>query len=110
MKILIAGAGAIGAYVGARMARAGQDVTLFARGPHLRAMQEHGVRVDSGEGSFVARPKLAGTLDEVGPVDVLFLGVKAHSLTQLAPRLGPVLGPETTVVSTQNGVPWWFFQ
>ena len=110
MKFLIAGAGAIGAYMGARMARAGFDVTLFARGPHLRAMQEHGVRVKSAEGDFEARPKLAATLEEVGPVDVVFLAVKAHGLTQLAPQLHSVLGPETTVVSTQNGVPWWFFQ
>jgi 2-dehydropantoate 2-reductase len=110
MKFLIAGAGAIGAYVGARMAHTGLDVTLFARGPHLRAMQERGVQVKSGDGDFVAKPKVAGTLQEVGPVDVVILGVKAHSLSQLAPRLGPVLGPETTVVSTQNGVPWWFFQ
>ena len=56
MRFLIAGAGAIGAYIGARMAQAGFDVTLFARGPHLRAMQEHGVQVKSGEGDFVARP------------------------------------------------------
>ena len=110
MKFLIAGAGAIGAYMGARMAQAGLDVTLFARGPHLRAMQEHGVQVKSSEGDFTARPKIAGTLQEVGPADVVFLGVKAHSLPQLAPQLVPVLGPETTVVSTQNGVPWWFFQ
>ena len=110
MKFLIAGAGAIGAYMGARMARAGHDVTLFARGPHLRAMQEHGVRVKSAEGDFEARPKLAASLEEVGPVDVVFLAVKAHGLPQLAPQLHHVLGPETTVVSTQNGVPWWFFQ
>jgi len=110
VKFLIAGAGAIGAYMGARMARAGLDVTLFARGPHLRAMQEHGVRVKSAGGDFDARPKLAATLEEIGPVDVVFLAVKAHSLTQLAPQLPPVLGPDTTVVSTQNGVPWWFFQ
>ncbi len=110
MKFLIAGAGAIGAYMGARMARADLDVTLFARGPHLRAMQQHGVRVKSAEGDFEARPKLAATLEEVGPVDVVFLAVKAHSLPQLTPHLLPVLGPETTVVSTQNGVPWWFFQ
>ena len=110
MKFLIAGAGAIGAYVGARMAQAGLDVTLFARGPHLRAMQEHGVQVKSGDGEFTARPKIAGSLAEIGPVDVVFLGVKAHSLPQLAPQLSPVLGPETVVVSTQNGLPWWFFQ
>jgi len=110
MKFLIAGAGAIGAYIGARMAQAGFDVTLFARGPHLRAMQEHGVTVKSGEGDFVARPAVTGSLEEIGPVDVVFLGVKAHGLTQLAPHLQPVLGPETTVVSTQNGIPWWYFQ
>ena len=110
MKFLIAGAGAIGAYIGARMARAGFDVTLFARGPHIRAMQEHGVRIKSSEGDFVARPTIASSLEEVGPVDVVFLGVKAHGLPQLAPHLGPVLGPDTTVVSTQNGIPWWYFQ
>jgi 2-dehydropantoate 2-reductase len=110
MKFLIAGAGAIGAYIGARLAQAGFDVTLFARGPHLRAMQEHGVQVKSGDGDFVARPAVAGTLEEVGPVDVVFLGVKAHGLPQLAPHLKPVLGFETTVVSTQNGIPWWYFQ
>jgi 2-dehydropantoate 2-reductase len=110
MKFLIAGAGAIGAYVGARMAQAGLDVTLFARGPHLRAMQESGVQVKSVDGDFVARPKIASSLEEVGPVDVIFLGVKAHGLPQLAPQLKPVLGPDTTVVSTQNGIPWWYFQ
>ncbi len=110
MKFLIAGAGAIGAYMGACMARAGQDVTLFARGPHLRAMQEHGVRVKSVDGDFEAHPKIAANLGDVGPVDVVFLGVKAHGLTQLAPQLKPVLGPDTAVVGTQNGIPWWFFQ
>jgi 2-dehydropantoate 2-reductase len=110
MKFLIAGAGAIGAYIGARMAHAGFDVTLFARGPHLRAMQDHGVQVKSADGDFVARPAIAGSLEEVGPVDVVFLAVKAHGLPKLAPELNPVLGPETTVVSTQNGIPWWYFQ
>jgi 2-dehydropantoate 2-reductase len=110
MRFLIAGAGAIGAYIGARMARAGFDVTLFARGPHLRVMQEDGVQVKSAEGDFVARPTMAGSLEEVGPVDVVFLGVKAHGLPQLAAQLKPALGPETTVVSTQNGIPWWYFQ
>lgn len=110
MKFLIAGAGAIGAYMGACMARAGQDVTLFARGPHLRAMQEHGVRVKSVDGDFEAHPKIAANLEDVGPVDVVFLGVKAHGLTHLVPQLKPVLGPDTAVVGTQNGIPWWFFQ
>jgi 2-dehydropantoate 2-reductase len=110
MRFLIAGAGAIGAYIGARMAQAGFDVTLFARGPHLRAMRERGVQVKSTEGDFLARPAIASSLEEVGPVDVVFLGVKAHGLPQLAPQLKPVLAPDTTVVSTQNGIPWWYFQ
>lgn len=109
MKFLIVGAGAIGAYIGARMARAGFDVTLFARGPHLKAMQEHGVEVRSAEENFQARPRIVASLEEAGPADVVFLGVKAHSLPQLAPKLKPVLGPDTTVVSTQNGIPWWYF-
>jgi len=108
MKFVIAGAGAVGAYMGAAMARAGLDVTLFARGPQLRAIMERGVRVLSPDGDFEARPKVAADLESLGPADVVFLAVKAHSLPQLAPRLGCLLGPETSVVSLQNGVPWWF--
>jgi 2-dehydropantoate 2-reductase len=110
VKVLIAGAGAIGGYIGACMARAGEDVTLFARGPHLRAMQQHGVRVVSAEGDFVAHPRIIGDLAEAGSVDLIFLGVKAHGLIALAPQVAPLIGNETIVVSTQNGVPWWYFQ
>ena len=110
MKFLIVGAGAIGAYIGARMARAGFDVALFARGPHLKAMQEHGVQVKSAEGDFQVQPRIVGSLEEAGPADVVFLGVKAHSLPQLVPQLHFVLGPDTIVVGTQNGIPWWYFQ
>jgi 2-dehydropantoate 2-reductase len=110
VKFLIAGAGAIGAYLGACMQRAGEDVTLFARGPHLRAMQANGVRVLSPEGNFEARPKIIEKLEDAGPVDVIILGVKAHSLTSLAPQLAPLVGENTTVVSTENGIPWWYFQ
>lgn len=110
MKFLIVGAGAIGAYMGARMARAGSDVTLFARGPHLQAMEQNGVQVRSADGDFEAKPQVVASLEEVGPVDVVILGVKAHSLPKLAPQLKSVLGPDTTVVSTQNGIPWWYFQ
>ncbi len=110
MKFAVAGAGAIGAYVGAKMARAGADVTLFARGRHCRAMQDGGVRVLSAEGNFEARPQVVDSVDAVGPVDVVFLAVKAHSLPELAPQVPALLGPETTVVSMQNGIPWWYFQ
>ncbi|HLG60229.1 MAG TPA: 2-dehydropantoate 2-reductase [Vicinamibacterales bacterium] len=110
MRIVIAGAGAIGGYIGARLARAGADVVLFARGPHLRAMQTRGLRVTSADGDFAVTPQVSGDLATIGKADVVFLGVKAHSLTTLAPQLGPLFGPETIVVSTQNGIPWWYFQ
>jgi 2-dehydropantoate 2-reductase len=110
VRIAIAGAGAIGGYIGARLALAGADVALFARGPHLRAMQENGLRVVSPDGDFEVRPRAVGDLTDIGQVDVVFLGVKAHGLTTLAPQLGPLLGAETMVVSTQNGIPWWYFQ
>jgi 2-dehydropantoate 2-reductase len=110
VKFVIAGAGAIGGYLGARLARAGADVVLFARGPHLKAMQERGLRVLSPDGDFEVRPKVTGDLLTIGRADVVFLGVKAHGLTALAPALQPLLGPDTVVVSTQNGIPWWYFQ
>ncbi len=110
MKFLIVGAGAVGAYIGAMMSRQGYDVTMHARGPHLRAMQEKGVRVISADDDFVAHPRLVADLKDAGPMDVVFLCVKAHGLPPLAAQLAPVLGPETAVVSTQNGIPWWYFQ
>jgi 2-dehydropantoate 2-reductase len=110
VKFLVVGAGAVGAYIGAMMSRQGYDVTLHARGPHLRAMQEKGVRVISADDDFVARPRLVADLKDAGPMDVVFLCVKAHGLPPVAQQLAPVLGPETAVVSTQNGIPWWYFQ
>jgi 2-dehydropantoate 2-reductase len=110
VRTVIVGAGAIGGYIGARLARAGADVVLHARGPHLEAMRTRGLRVQDADGEFEVRPQVNGDLDAIGPADVVFLGVKAHHLPDLAPRLTPLLGPDTTVVSTQNGIPWWYFQ
>ncbi len=107
MKFLIAGAGAIGGYIGAKMSRAGYDVTLFARGAHLQAMQRDGLRI-VGDEEFTVRPRILGDLAEAGEHDVIFLGVKAHGLTALAPQLKPLIRENTTVVGTQNGVPFWF--
>jgi 2-dehydropantoate 2-reductase len=109
MKFAIVGAGAIGAFVGAMLTRSGEDVTLIARGPHLRAMQEHGVRVRGSLGSFEARVSATDDPAAVGAVDVVLLTLKAHSLTAMAPRLAPLIGAETCVVSAQNGIPWWYF-
>ena len=110
MKIVIAGAGAIGGYIGARLAQAGADVVLHARGAHLQAMQTRGLRVTSADGDFEVRPRTTGNLSSIGKADVVFLGVKAHSLTALAPQLRPLFHDNTIVVSTQNGIPWWYFQ
>ena len=110
MRIAIAGAGAIGGYIGAKLAKAGADVVLFARGPHLEAMQQRGLRVVSADGDFEVRPKATGALDDLAGADVIVLGVKAHGLTTLAPQLRPRFGADTVVVSTQNGIPWWYFQ
>ena len=110
MRIAIAGAGAIGGYIGARLAKAGADVVLFARGPHLRAMQETGLRVVSPDGDFDVKPEAVGELSAIGHADVVILGVKAHGIASLAPQLRPLFGPATMVVSTQNGIPWWYFQ
>jgi 2-dehydropantoate 2-reductase len=110
VRIAIAGAGAIGGYIGARLAKAGADVVLFARGPHLRAMQEKGLRVVSPDGDFDVKPRAVGDLSAIGRADVVILGVKAHGVAALAPQLRPLLGPATMVVSTQNGIPWWYFQ
>jgi len=110
VKFVIAGAGAIGGYIGAKLARAGADVVLFARGAHLLAMQERGVRVTGAEEEFEVHPPVTGDLAGIGQADVVILGVKAHALTSLAPSLRPLYGPDTMVVSTQNGIPWWYFQ
>ena len=110
MKIAIVGAGAIGAFLGAKLALSGEDVYLIARGAHLQAMQANGVSVKSPEGDFKAYPTATDDYDLVGPVDFVFLTVKAHSLTDIASKLTPLLGPDTAVISAQNGIPWWYFQ
>lgn len=109
MRFAIVGAGAIGAFLGAMLAKSGEDVTLIARGPHLRAMQEHGVRVRGEIGEFESRPAATDDPAAVGAVDVVVLTLKAHSLTAMAPRLAPLMKPETSVISAQNGIPWWYF-
>ena len=109
MKFVIYGAGAIGAWMGAKLARAGEDVALIARGPHLAAMQERGVTVRSPEGDFTAAVFATDDARKVGHANVVVLAVKAHGLPAIAPLLGPLLGPHTLVLPAQNGIPWWYF-
>jgi 2-dehydropantoate 2-reductase len=110
MKVAVVGAGAIGAYVGACLDRGGADVTLIARGEHLRAMAEHGVRVISPLGDFECHPAATSDLDPVAEADVVFLGLKAYSLPELAPAVGRLMRPDAVVIAAQNGIPWWYFQ
>ncbi len=109
MRIAILGAGAIGAYAGAALHRGGADVHLIARGAHLRALRERGVRVLSPRGDFTARPHATDDPTEVGPVDAVLLGLKAQHYADCGPLLRPLLGPATAVVAAQNGIPWWYF-
>ena len=109
MRFAILGAGAIGAYVGAALARGGADVVLIARGAHLDAMQRNGVSVLSPRGDFHADVEATDELDAVSGADVVFIGLKAHSLPELAPRLGGLLEDDTAVIAAQNGIPWWYF-
>jgi 2-dehydropantoate 2-reductase len=110
VKFAVLGAGAIGAYVGAALARGGADVTLIARGAHLRAMSEHGVRVLSPRGDFTARPRATADLAAVADAEVVFVALKAYSLPEIAPRLGRLLAPGAAAIWAQNGIPWWYFQ
>ncbi|MGW2347101.1 2-dehydropantoate 2-reductase [Streptomyces sp. NPDC001661] len=109
MKIAVVGAGAIGAYVGAALHRGGADVHLVARRDHLRAIQSEGVRVLSPRGDFTAHPHATDDPNEIGPVDYVFLGLKAHSYPSCGSLVAPLLGEHTALVAGQNGIPWWYF-
>ncbi|MEV6609974.1 2-dehydropantoate 2-reductase [Kutzneria sp. NPDC051319] len=109
MKVAVLGAGAIGAYVGAALHRAGVDVHLVARGAHLAALRRDGVRVLSPRGDFTANPPSTDDPAEVGEADFVFLGLKANSYASCGKLLAPLLGPDTAIVAAQNGIPWWYF-
>jgi 2-dehydropantoate 2-reductase len=112
MKICIVGAGAIGGYLGAKLALAGEEVTLIARGSHLEAIQKKGLKLLMADGyGQIATPALATSdIQEAGLQDVVILTVKAHSVPAIAPSLPTLYNPHTMVVTAQNGVPWWYFR
>ncbi|MQA97217.1 MAG: 2-dehydropantoate 2-reductase [Streptosporangiales bacterium] len=109
MRVAVLGAGAIGAYVGAALDRAGVEVHLVARGPHLDALRRHGVRVLSPRGDFTALPHATADPYEIGPVDYIFLGLKANGYAAATPLLRPLMDHRTAVIAAQNGIPWWYF-
>jgi 2-dehydropantoate 2-reductase len=109
MRVAVLGAGAIGAYVGAALARGGTEVHLIARGDNLEAMRRNGVKVLSDRGDFEAHPPATDDPSEVGPVDFVFLGLKANSYATCGNLLDPLLDEHTAVIAAQNGIPWWYF-
>jgi 2-dehydropantoate 2-reductase len=112
MKIAIIGAGAIGGLVGARFALAGEDVTFIVRGRNLQALREHGIKLVTADGWEHTTTRVHATDDyaEAGPQDLVILAMKAHQVEAVLPQLPKLLGPDTPIVTMQNGIPYWYFQ
>jgi 2-dehydropantoate 2-reductase len=112
MRIAIVGAGAIGGYLGAKLAAAGEDVTFIARGANLDAIRRQGMKLILEDGSEVLATgaRACGKMNEAGEQDVVLLTVKAHQVAALAPELGGLFHEQTSIVTMQNGIPWWYFQ
>jgi len=109
LKICIFGAGAVGSMLGGELARVGHDVTLIARGAHLAAMRKQGLTVVFMGEERRSRPTCTDAPSEAGPQDAVIFVVKAHQLAEAAAAATPLIGPETTIVAAQNGIPWWYF-
>src|SRR6201987_5564858 len=109
MKICIYGAGAIGGYLGVLLARAGADISLVARGPHLAAMREGGLRLLIGDEKLVARPRCTDNPAELGVQDVVIICLKAHPIPAVIGQMQPLLGSHTRIVTAVNGIPYWYF-
>lgn len=110
MKICVVGAGAIGGLLGARLAKAGEDVTLIARGPQLAALQANGMRFIEEDGSeFTVKPRAVSNLKEAGPQDLIILGMKAHQVAAVVSDLPSAYHDDTVVLTAQNGIPYWYF-
>jgi 2-dehydropantoate 2-reductase len=109
MRVCVLGAGAIGGFIGTRLAEAGVETSALARGATLTALRAHGWRAESGGHLITAPVRASADAAELGEQDLLILAVKAHSMPSVAPVIGPLLGPQTMLLTAMNGVPWWFF-
>jgi 2-dehydropantoate 2-reductase len=110
MKVCIYGAGAIGGWLGVKLARAGCEVSVVARGATLEALRAHGLRLQQGEETLGAPVQASAAPAELGVQDLVVVAVKAPSMPDVAKQIRPLLGPDTMVLTAMNGVPWWFFQ
>ena len=109
MRIAIVGVGAIGGLLAVSLSRAGEDVSVVARGPHLAAIRALGLRLLDASGDYTARLPASDRLADLGPQDCIVLGVKAHQVADVAADVAAALGPQTVILTAQNGVPWWYF-
>ena len=111
MKVCIVGAGAIGGYMAVRIANAGHNVSVIARGPHLATIKDRGMKLIEENDEFVAENLTATEFaGELGPMDVVLLALKAHQIVPIVNDMSVLLGPNTVIVTLQNGIPWWYFQ
>jgi 2-dehydropantoate 2-reductase len=109
-RICMFGAGAIGGFVGARLARAGEaDVSLIARGPHLDAMKANGLQLTEDGKDHLVHPRVTSDPRELGTQDFVILTLKSHALPGVVDALQPLMGPDTALLFCQNGLPWWYF-
>ena len=111
MKVCIVGAGAIGGLMGAKLALAGEEVTVIDQGAHLKAIQDNGLKLIWEDGTeYVAEvARACDKIEDAGKQDLIILGLKAHYLEQVARKIPLLCGPETLIVTVQNGIPWWYF-
>ncbi len=109
MNITVIGAGAIGGHIAAKLAAAGESVKVVARGAHLQAIRERGLKLKENGEEVVARVEATDRIAEAGGADLIVLGVKAHQLAPIAADVASIVGPTTTIMTTQNGIPWWYF-
>jgi 2-dehydropantoate 2-reductase len=109
MRICVFGAGAIGSLIGARLAASGADVSLIARGAHLDAIRERGLVLLEGEQTVTVRPRATDDPAELGPQDYVIVTLKAGSVPEAVDAMAPLLDAQTSIVTAQNGIPWWFF-
>ena len=113
MKVCIYGAGAIGAHIGVLMKQAGVDVSLISRGANLEAIKHNGLKlistVDGHDVEWVARMPVSANPADLGVQDYVIIALKSHQAWEVAEQMRPLLGPDTAVVTAQNGIPWWYF-
>ncbi len=110
MKVCIYGAGAIGGWLGVRLARAGCEVSVVARGATLQVVQQHGLQLHQGGETLEVPVAAHASPAALGVQDLVIVAVKAPAMAEVAAGIGPLLGPLTVVLTAMNGVPWWFFE